>query len=216
MGSKFYFFEVDSGRGIGPVIRPEEDLSGPTTGSMVYELDCGGEKVLVERDGEELIFHGWDQDAELAAIELGFEPSVCYHVAKVMAADYIRETTVYKQKYELFDSLNEAVAEGNEVIAGMLISLGVAERGEDSLFLVAIMYPGRLDIAKMLLDAGADVHTEDEQALVEAAREYDHETIDFLLRHGADLKKALRRMEEARQYDAVEVLLAHLEDSSDG
>jgi len=43
-----------------------------------FEMDCGGETVTIEKtDDGDFIFHGWDEETELAAIELGFEPSAC-------------------------------------------------------------------------------------------------------------------------------------------
>ena len=51
-------------------------------GSTFYELDCGDdEPVVMERTADgELVFHGWDLETELAAQELGFQPSACFIV----------------------------------------------------------------------------------------------------------------------------------------
>ena len=51
-------------------------------GSKFFEIDCGDDEpvVMERRDDGELIFHGWDLETELAAQELGFQPSAAFVV----------------------------------------------------------------------------------------------------------------------------------------
>jgi len=58
-----------------------------------FELECNGELVTLEYTAAgELLFHGWDLELELAAIELGFAPTVCYWVWKAVSQNQLDAT----------------------------------------------------------------------------------------------------------------------------
>ena len=117
--------------------------------STSFEMDCGGEAVTLEKtDDGNIIFHGWDEETELAAIELGFEPSACWIVWNAINNDLLNE--------ELF----EKGRHGNLLLVEALLFVG-ASANEDhgswgTLLHVAAEY-GHVDVVKILLEAGASV-----------------------------------------------------------
>jgi hypothetical protein len=138
--------------------------------STFYELECGGDEpvVMERRDDGELIFHGWDQEAEEAAIELGFEPSLCWKV--------------WQRKDHLDLGLID-VAEGDlEEVAALLAAGADVHASEDDAIFVAAEH-GHLEVAKLLIDHGADVNVFYEAPLAVAATDEMHE---LLIEAGAD------------------------------
>jgi len=121
--------------------------------STLFEMDCGGETVTIERtDDGDFIFHNWDEETELAAIELGFEPSACLVVWNAINEDWLDAELI------------EQSARGNVLCVEALIFVGAsveAQRygGWQPLHNAAMH--GHADVAKVLLEAGANVSAKD-------------------------------------------------------
>jgi len=117
--------------------------------STFFKLDCGGETVTIEKtDDGDFIFHGWDEETELAAIELGFEPSACWIVWNAINNDTLDEE-LFEQSYR-----------GNVLCVEALIWAGSsveAERYDEWTPLHVVAANGNADVAEILLEAGASV-----------------------------------------------------------
>jgi ankyrin repeat protein len=154
--------------------------------SKFFELDCGEDEpvVMERRDDGELIFHGWDKEAEEAAIELGFEPSPCFIVWDAV------------QRNDLDDALLLQAMDGDAagvdalLLAGADVHTHTAALGKDSPLKIAARR-GHAPIAKVLLDHGADIHVADEDGpdapLGWAAAKGRLDVVKLLLEHGADV-----------------------------
>jgi len=177
-----------------------------------FEIDCGDdEPIVVETVGEgpwrELVFHGWDEDTELAAIELGFKPSPCYRLKLAVeqhgrnALDKALMASVQDNDAELVELLLLAGADpdtqtgralfyatnwGNSRIVKVLIAYGA----DINLRPLAIALPEHwgpqehetwCEIVATLVQAGADVHRNDDIWLTNAALIGDLDIIKLLV-----------------------------------
>ena len=113
------------------------------------DMDCGGETVTIEKtDNGDIIFHGWDEETELAAIELGFEPSLCLMLWNAINND--------KLDIELLNYTSD----GNTLMVETLLFAGASANaiglgGWSPLHEAAA--EGNADVVKVLLEAGASV-----------------------------------------------------------
>ena len=153
--------------------------------SQFFEVQCSKEDadrvMTVEITGAgDARFHNFDPETELAAIELGFQPDVCFHIWAFLQplwdnSQLISATDLLLQivDEEVFDpdldlSLRDKRALFQASIADMLIALGadpnaVNDEGETALALAA-NYRFH-DAVKSLLAAGADPSAEDSLAV---------------------------------------------------
>jgi len=150
-------------------------------GSKFFEVECGEDDVTIEvTEGRELIFHGWDRDTELAAIELGFKPTTCFFVWEAAQSNRL--------EHELF----LRVEEGNATVVELLLAAGAEATGRDEYGwspLHWVPIGGSVDVVELLLGAGADPNFENEQgriALHIAAVEGNADMVKVLLEAGAD------------------------------
>jgi hypothetical protein len=165
--------------------------------SKFYEIECGrGEppmvmEVLSYRPGD-VVFHDedYDHEAELAAQELGFEPSVCFIVREAIEwAVKNFPTTRNERRYALSSHMMSHAQKGNAAVVEALIAAG-ADVGASHGYALEHAVRGRhLDVVKVLLGAGASVATPDElgpQAPLRlAARSGQKEMVELLLDAGA-------------------------------
>jgi hypothetical protein len=112
--------------------------------SKFFELDCGQEEpVTIERTAEgEFFFHNFDLDAELAAQELGFEPSLCW---------FLWQT--YDAKGSLEGAMSSFAESGDFEAVSMLLDLG------EPPYASALRFASEQNhsfIMRLLIDAGAD------------------------------------------------------------
>jgi len=115
--------------------------------STFFDMDGGGETVTIEKtDNGDFIFHGWDEETELAAIELGFEPSACWIVWNAINDDALDE--------ELLDyASNENVS-----VVEALIFAGASVKAVDAdgwTPLHHAVHKGHTGVVKALLKARA-------------------------------------------------------------
>jgi len=118
--------------------------------STFYEIDCGDdEPVVMERRGDgELVFHGWDLETELAAQELGFQPSAAFVVWDA------------KRNSRLDDELLDQAWEGDAAVVELLLAAGADVDAKDEAGWTALhdaATRGYDDVVELLLVAGADV-----------------------------------------------------------
>ena len=117
--------------------------------SAFFNIDCGGETVTLERTNNgDFIFHGWDEETELAAIELGFDPSACWIVWNAINNDILNE--------ELCDQGRQ----GNALIVETLLFIGASVNARGISDWRPLHYAaanGHADAVKILLKAGASV-----------------------------------------------------------
>jgi len=183
--------------------------------STSLEIDCGGETVTLEKtDDGDIIFHGWDEETELAAIELGFEPSPCLMIWNAINDDRIDEVLRNKSRggdvtaveallfvgasVNAWDrnartSLHYAALEGLADVAKILLNAGAKfdatdTDGETPLHLSAIF--GNYNITKILIDAGANVNVQNnygDTILHHAAWRGRVDAVKILLNAGASV-----------------------------
>jgi len=152
--------------------------------STFFDMDCGGETVTIERtDNGDIIFHGWDEETELAAIELGFEPSDCFSLWSAINDNILN------------DALIEQARDGNALLVKALILSGASAKAKTESFtgrtpLHAAAATGRVNVAKVLLEAGAYVDEKDRTdwtPLHEAAMWGNADVARILLEAGANV-----------------------------
>jgi len=183
--------------------------------STFFELDCGGETVTLEKtDDGDIIFHGWDEETELAAIELGFEPSDCFALWSAINEDSLDE--VLRQQCELGDvaavvallfvgasadakdhdgwaPLHYAAAYGNEDVVKLLLEAGASVNAQDLGGWSPLHYAaqnGNTDIAKILISAKASIDANNHgnrTPLHIATLNCKTDAIEILLRSGANV-----------------------------
>jgi len=171
--------------------------------STFFDIDCGGETVTIERtDDGDFIFHGWDEETELAAVELGFEPSACLIVWNAINDDRINDKLFRQSRIgdsvavqallfvgasvdardELgWSPLHTAALNGRVDVVNILLSAGAypnikSYKGMTPLQKAA--WDGHADVAQILLDAGAKVDTE----ALRAATQNGHTNVVKILR----------------------------------
>jgi ankyrin repeat protein len=174
--------------------------------SKFFELDCGEDEpvVMERREDGELIFHGWDRNAELAAIELGFEPSTCFLVWEAAKNNW------------LDDAMIKAVKKGKTAAVAALLAAGADVHAWDGVHEhdAALLWAAdecHADIVKVLLEAGANVHALGDFALQQAADNGCLEIVQMLLEAGANVNAdnslALDWAAEEGHLAVVELLL---------
>jgi len=121
--------------------------------STFFDMNCGGETVAIEKtDDGDFIFHGWDEETELAAIELGFKPSACWVVWNAINNDM------------LDDELVQQASDGNALYVDALIRAGASVDARNIMDATPLHKAVRLhntDVAKILLKAGSNVRAKD-------------------------------------------------------
>jgi len=148
----------------------------------LFKMDCGGENVTLERTSNgDIIFHGWDEETELAAIELGFEPSTCLMLWNAINDGILDE--------ELF----EQTRKGNALIVEALIFVGASVHEDfvdDWTPLHAAALLDHINIVNVLLKAGASVDTKDNGGVtpLHYATQFGHTDVaKVLLKAGASV-----------------------------
>ena len=161
-----------------------------------FEIDCGdAEPVVMERrDDGEIIFHDWDEETDLAAVELGFQPSVCLIVAQAVRSG------------RLDAALLTQIDVGDIAAVAALLAAGAdVHTVEDDAIERAVQY-NHLELAKLLIAAGADIHVFYESPLNTALEQSNQEMAELLISAGANREVALCHRSYARAYGQAEHL----------
>jgi len=179
-----------------------------------FDMDCGGETVTIEKtDDGDIIFHGWDEETELAAIELGFKPSACWIIWNAINND-ILDRELFSQAYR-----------GNALLVKALLFVGASANAKSldgwTPLHVAAVY-GHADAAKILIDAGASVDAMDKDGwtpLHEATRWNHADVAKVLLEAGASVDARTRGGKtpfsialDNEKYDLVKVIQAWIKE----
>jgi len=122
--------------------------------STFYEIDCGDDEpvVMERRDDGELIFHGWDLETELAAQELGFQPSAVFFIWDAARSGRLDEELI------------EQAIDGDADFVELLLAAGSDVNAKNVFGGTALHYAarnGHTAIVELLLAAGADVNAQD-------------------------------------------------------
>jgi len=175
--------------------------------SKKIKINCYGNPVTLEvTDDGDVIFHDWEQDAELVCIELGFEPSPCFIVWKAVNdgkldkalieqseigdADAVRALLFAGADVRAADdrALRWAAENGHADVVKILLNARADVRAINDYALRTASFEGRTDVVKILLKAGADVHAVNDQALKWAAENGHADVVkileDWIKEHG--------------------------------
>jgi hypothetical protein len=138
--------------------------------STYVEMECMGTPVTLELTDEgDVIFHGWDEEVELAAQALGLDASPCWIVAGAIKEDRLDHELIERAKI------------GDVQIVEALLGAGADVHAENDDALRWAAERGHRDIVAMLLDAGADVHAAKDFALRWAAEKGYRDIVAMLL-----------------------------------
>jgi len=151
--------------------------------STFFEIDCGDDEpvVMERRDDGELVFHGWDLETELAAQELGFQPSAAFVVW-----DAKRNGTLDK-------ALWDAAWDGRTAVVELLLAAGADVNEKEAGGRTALHYAAwenHAAVIELLLAAGADINAKSNYggtALHYAAEQGHASVVELLLAAGADV-----------------------------
>jgi len=150
--------------------------------STFFEMNCGGEAVTLEKtDDDDVIFHGYDEETELASIELGFEPSACWSVWEAINND------------KLDTELIHHADQGNALLVKALIFVGASTQAKGHAGWAPLHWAaidGHTDVVKILLEAGASVDAKDDAdwTPLHQAVAYGHvDIVNILLEAGASV-----------------------------
>ena len=163
-------------------------------------IDCeNGSDIMVEVTPEQdIIFHGYDHEAKLAEIGLGFSTP---NDPCLIAYSLLRKVVngEYSATHLLRDALSGKALAWKRFfyppveLVDILLALGADpdEPIEDSrhTLLSLAVHQGKLNAAKKLLEAGADPNLPEEKpTLLHAAERGFHKAIPLLAMYGADLE----------------------------
>jgi len=153
--------------------------------STFFDIDCSGDTVTIEKTNNgDLIFHGYDEDAEMAAVELGFEPSPCWIVWTAINNDDLGKE-LHNQSYR-----------GNDLLVKVLLFAGanVEAEDKDGYFKRTPLHVAATNnytnVVKILLEAGASLDATDRDGwtpLHEAAMWNHADVAKVLLEAGASV-----------------------------
>ncbi len=171
--------------------------------STFFYLNCdqdGRVTVEITGQGDEVIFHGYDPDAEteLAAQELGFTTSLCWFFW--IAAQAVDDAGLRFDPRSALAFLSAVSPDPHlpdpPALSECLVT--AAEKGQAALVVA-------------LLETGADVHENHDQALRWASKEGHGDVVAILLDAGADVNadmdSALRWAVAHSQTDVLPILL---------
>jgi len=155
--------------------------------SKFFEIDCGDDEpvVMERRDDGELVFYGWDLETELAAQELGFQPSAAFVVWEA------------KRNGRLDKALQDAARDGHSGMVELLLAAGADVNAKSNYGDTALHYAargGHVDVVELLLEAGADVNAKNKNgrtALFWASFKGHAAVVELMLAAGAVDKYAL-------------------------
>jgi len=140
-----------------------------------FEIPWMGETVTMVVDDNGVTFLGWDEEAELAAQAMGFEPSDVGLLAQAI------------EKGKLDELLINSSVNGNAILVNTALDAGADVHAEDGAALRWAAGNGHARVAKILLAAGADVHADNDLPLQWAARYGHADVVELLLAAGADV-----------------------------
>jgi len=151
--------------------------------STFFEIDCGDDEsvVMERRDDGDLVFHGWDIETELAAQELGFQPSACLVVWDAQRNDRLDE------------ELRAQVLEGHTAVVELLLAAGADVDAKNNYGWTALHYAaayGHADVVELLLEAGADIKAKNNSGgtALHYAAAYGHaDVVELLVSAGANV-----------------------------
>jgi hypothetical protein len=203
----------------------------------LYYIDCDQDELVeVERtEVGKLVFHNYDLDAELAAMELGFEPSDCLTLWRLMEVHSTTETAIIDAvrdlRYDDVKLLASVGADLNEVatfliipavqlydvmMTQLLLELGLDDPEAVNRALFSAVEHKATGCLYQLLEAGAPLGPKREQVLgdafAEAIARNDFTTVFLLMRH-TGIRPEQKHLDLATSIKdpRIHMLLAHPE-----
>ncbi len=203
--------------------------------SELFDIDCGDGEIAIVEWGQRyrrnsLIIHGWDSEADFAAVELGFEPSRCFRLWEATRGKIPEEalqlcidnndTDTCKIMIEAgvdiscrnHEALRRAAYRGNYELVAVLLEEGADVHANDDEPLLHAADLNYLDIAELLIAHGANIHAGKEAALIAAAEAGNAEVLELLINAGAAVgaqnnAALLGAVRECSSHQTVELLL---------
>lgn len=112
----------------------------------------------------------------------------------------------YNLKKEKSLALIAAIAERNPAQVLARLEQGADIHYEIDRPLRSAVYLGYVDIAEILIQKGADVRSNGEEALYTALRAHDREMTNLLLNHGANLDFVLRNRKDSLDQESLRIV----------
>jgi hypothetical protein len=163
----------------------------------IYEIECEQGTVTLERTrGGEIVFHNYDRDAAVAGQALGLPKTYC---------DKIYETVYGGDPNKL---LTFAANRGDMKEVQLALWIGANPSHWNSWAMRRAAAGGHVQIAKLLIDHGADIAARKYDALYRAVENGHVDTVVMLLREGADPKHRFIELAENMDHDIIAQILS--------
>jgi len=196
---------------------------------VVVQFDFGDDIVTftVLSDGS-LNIEGFDEETELAAIELGFEPSLsfmayeilCSYDIQVEAYDLIRSRKPFGDSDELGEDARKALINAGVLAALLMLGVDPNEIDDDGRTLLFAATIGKhLTAVENLLAFGADPNIGNGGPIIVASAMGNIEIVNALIAAGANVRangnRALRAAVSGGKIEVIKTLLQNGADPLD-
>jgi len=182
--------------------------------SKTYELECNGSRVIVERlPSDEIVFHHYDVETDIAMEALGDDPSPCLTLWRAIQSDGDGlDVAMFKRVaamdheavklllfaganprdrdsgafHDIFEGIYHTTDDEELEMIDILIDAGTDIDVSEGFPLNTAIMRGNTPLAKYLIDKGADMELS--AALNQALHRGNEEVAQYLIDKGADVE----------------------------